>query len=113
MDGPLLYGPYPSLPVAICVCTVGLYICRNFAGANFCRCTAWHNVTYWIVTYRLALYKTEQIACRRIAAFVQVARLSDNVPARLALHCQIDSSLGRLPSNTCNKNVVLVAQGNR
>jgi len=42
----------------------------------------------------------EQIARQHTAAFGHIARLADNVPARLALRCQIDASLGRLPSNT-------------
>jgi len=29
-----------------------------------------------------------------------IARLADNVPARLACRCQIDASLGRPPGNT-------------
>jgi len=45
----------------------------------------------------------EQITRRRTAAFDHIARLTDNVPARLVLHCQIDTSLGRLPSNTWNR----------
>jgi len=40
----------------------------------------------------------EQIARRRTAAFGHIARLADSIPARLALRCQIDASLGRLPS---------------
>jgi len=39
----------------------------------------------------------EQIARRRTAAFDHITRLTDNVPARLVLHYQIDASLGRLP----------------
>jgi len=35
----------------------------------------------------------EQIARRRTAAFGDIARLADNVPAHLALRCQIDASL--------------------
>jgi len=42
----------------------------------------------------------EKIARRRTAAFGHIARLADNVPARLALRCQIIASLGPLP----NKN---------
>jgi len=34
------------------------------------------------------------------AAFGQIARLASNVPTRLALHYQIDASLGYPPSNT-------------
>jgi len=41
-----------------------------------------------------------QITCRQSAVFGCIARLADSVPARLALRCQIDASLGRLPSNT-------------
>jgi len=41
----------------------------------------------------------EQIARRHTAAFDHIAQLTDNVPARLALRCQIDASLGRLTSN--------------
>jgi len=42
----------------------------------------------------------EQIARRRTATFGHIARLADNVPARLVLRFQIDASLGRLASNT-------------
>jgi len=42
----------------------------------------------------------EQIARQRTAAFGHIARLADNVPACLVLRCQIDTSLGRPPSNT-------------
>jgi len=34
----------------------------------------------------------EQITRRRTAAVGHIARLADNVPARLALRCQIDAS---------------------
>jgi len=42
----------------------------------------------------------EQNACRLTAAADHIARLADNVPARLVLRCQIVTSLGHLPSNT-------------
>jgi len=38
----------------------------------------------------------EQIERRRKATFGHIARLADNIPARLALHCQINASLRRL-----------------
>jgi len=47
----------------------------------------------------------EQITCWYTAAFGHVARLADNVPARLALRCQTDASLDHLPSNTWNRRL--------
>jgi len=46
------------------------------------------------------LFHAELIAYRHTAAFGHIARLADNVPAHLALHCQIDTSLSRLSRNT-------------
>jgi len=40
----------------------------------------------------------EQIARRHTAASDHIVRLADNVPAHLALRCQIDASVGHLPS---------------
>jgi len=45
----------------------------------------------------------EQIARRRTAAFGHIAWLADNVPARLALCCQIGASLGRRPSKNLKR----------
>jgi len=42
----------------------------------------------------------QQIASRRTAAFGHIARLADKVPARLALCCQVDASLGQTRSST-------------
>jgi len=50
----------------------------------------------------------QQIARRCTAAFGHITRLTDNVPACLALHCQIDAILAVLPVKT--GNVVLAAQ---
>jgi len=42
----------------------------------------------------------EQIARQRTTAVDHIARLADDVPARLVLRCQIDASLSRLSNNT-------------
>jgi len=51
----------------------------------------------------------EQIARRRAAAFCHIARLADNVPARLAVRLRSMHLLAVFPVNI--GNVVLVAQG--
>jgi len=61
-----------------------------------------------LYTMPVLAHIAEQIARRHKAAFGHIARLVDNFQARLALRCQIDASLGCLPSKI--GNVVLVAQ---
>lgn len=41
-----------------------VYPCvRNFAAVNFCRCTIWQEVTYWILSYWLALWTGVKLTC--------------------------------------------------